>query len=297
MSMKIAICFSGQLRTWDKCYQNWIKLSENNKFQVDFFCHLWDFESKNQKPIIDTKLEDKSNYNHINWPSSTYLNSNQWNDVVIKINHDIQLHSKKTLDRVIDVYKPKKYLIEDFEKNQKVIDDTINLYKKDDNPVIFWSCNQFYAIMKVEELKRQYEVENNFEYDVNIRLRYDEYITEDELNKLINNFYRIKKNKVFTINNRTVDKYPFYVYGDIFWISNSETFQKICNFFNEIPNMDKSLFMDSGEKLQPENVLTHYINSVGIENVTMTIDIRVCRTIEDISNRSVRKDEIIYEEI
>ena len=42
--MKIAVCFSGQVRTWKYCYQNWID-NLTPLGEVDYFCHFWDYNS------------------------------------------------------------------------------------------------------------------------------------------------------------------------------------------------------------------------------------------------------------
>jgi hypothetical protein len=53
--MKIAVCLSGQPRTWRQCYDTWnflfkdLKKNENLRetdIEVDYFIHTWDFNSK-----------------------------------------------------------------------------------------------------------------------------------------------------------------------------------------------------------------------------------------------------------
>ena len=53
--MKIAVCLSGQPRTWRQCYDTWnflfkdLKKNENLRetdIEVDYFVHTWDFNSK-----------------------------------------------------------------------------------------------------------------------------------------------------------------------------------------------------------------------------------------------------------
>jgi hypothetical protein len=91
--LKIAICISGQLRTWDKCYQNVFKIIkklQRTGSNVDFFCHSWDFES-NSNPIIVSTAKD-----------------------------EMIPHDKNILDEVVSIYKPKDYLFENYEKNKQV---------------------------------------------------------------------------------------------------------------------------------------------------------------------------------
>ena len=44
---RIAICFSGQLRTWRQCVRSWnnILMYDDNRDNVDVFCHIWDFNT------------------------------------------------------------------------------------------------------------------------------------------------------------------------------------------------------------------------------------------------------------
>lgn len=280
-SMKVAICVSGQLRTWDKCYQNWMKLSKkithDPDSQVDFFCHFWDFESEG-RPILDITFDDKP------------------------VKHD-----DKILEKAIEIYDPKKYIIEDYEKNQKV-NENIRItakekYPEQGDPIITWSANQFYAVMRATELKRQYEMEQGFEYDVCIRVRYDEYLPEDGINKLIENLYLTSPNTIYTIQNRDITNYPFYSFGDVFWFSDSITFDKIANFYRVLPSINRELFKDSLNHLLPEYVFTHYVNDIGIINYTLLNEIKVCKRKSHINKRkelgfdNIRNNEILYETI
>ena len=48
--MRIALCFSGQPRTWEQCYPTWMKLAKGLKKKlqadsVDIFCHAWNFNT------------------------------------------------------------------------------------------------------------------------------------------------------------------------------------------------------------------------------------------------------------
>lgn len=49
MKKRIAICFSGQPRTWKKCLGYWSALITDPRFQIDVFCHAWDFNTPSNK--------------------------------------------------------------------------------------------------------------------------------------------------------------------------------------------------------------------------------------------------------
>jgi hypothetical protein len=52
--MKVAVCISGQLRSWEDCYKSWIKLVDTIKnhpnfkdknIEFDYFFHIWNFDT------------------------------------------------------------------------------------------------------------------------------------------------------------------------------------------------------------------------------------------------------------
>lgn len=138
---KVAICFSGQLRTWRKCKDTWIHILEHagSRENIDVFCHIWNFNSiPNSVPGIDKPSEPVA---------------------------------ESEIQEIIDLLRPKKYLVESskeflpFDSNQAITH----------GPFI----SQFYGIMRAANLKRQYEIENNLQYKAVVRARYDAYYTHN----------------------------------------------------------------------------------------------------------------------
>lgn len=274
--LKIAICVSGQLRTWDKCYHNvfkMIKKLESLYTTVHFFCHSWDFDSDTHPIVVSTGKDDIITYDN------------------------------ETLNKVILTYKPKDYLFENHEKNKQVVD----FIKKEgdrykNKTPITWSSPQFYSLMRAAEMKRKYEIDNGFEYDVCIRLRYDQYILENEIDLIVNNILNMKPNTVLTMHNRSHKTYPFKIYGDVFWICNSLNYDKIASFYRSLPTIDSDLFSE-GMNTPPENVLSHYIKNLNIKNEEIFINSRICKTKDSIQKKlelglsGLGDHEILYEDI
>ena len=175
-------------------------------------------------------------------------------------------------------------------------------YKYKNKTPITWSSQQFYSLMRAAEMKRKYEIDNGFEYDVCIRLRYDQYIQETDIDYIISMILNVKPNCVLTMHNRPHTTYPFTVYGDVFWICNSLTYDKIASFYRALPTIDSNLFTEGMDTL-PENVLTHYINDLNIKNQEMFIDSRICKTKDSIQKKldlglpGLGNNEIFYEDI
>lgn len=280
-SMRIAVCLSGQFRTYDKCHQNVMKvfkkITDDPNSHVDFFCHMWNFDSES-RPVLDVTFDNK-----------------------------VKLYPKEKIDEIIDIYKPKKYTIDNFDTNQQANQDVINIAKENfpenSGVPITWCANQFYAIMRAAELKRQYEIENNFEYDICIRLRYDQFIPEGQINELIEYLHLIKPNTMFSLQNRRVDVYPHFVVGDVFWFSDSLTFDKICNFYRELPGIDIETFHESMNHLLPEYVFYHYLQNTGIKNFTTLLDFKICKFEHFIKKKQelnlggLGHNEVLYENI
>lgn len=270
--MRVAVCMSGQLRTWDKCSPNVFKLISRLKHNVDFFCHTWNFDSIPRPVIVVTGKEETV------------------------------LHSQDTIEKMLATYKPINYCIEDQEKSERVVEDITDrgLQIQNKRPPGFWAASQFYGVMVAANLKSKYELEQGFKYDVCIRLRYDQYIPESEIDLIVETVNQVKPNTVYTMHNREHNGYPKVLYGDIFWIADSLTYDKIAMFYKAIPDIDSDLFV---ECTPPENVLTHYINSLSIKNCRTYINLIVCRFKSYIKEKinlnlgDAGSYEIIYEDI
>ena len=63
--MKIAVCLSGQLRTWKQCYETWNELFDQLRkspqfmhegITVDYFVHTWE-QMNQQNRFVDQRQE------------------------------------------------------------------------------------------------------------------------------------------------------------------------------------------------------------------------------------------------
>lgn len=148
--MKVAVCLSGQLRTFEKTYESIYNniISTNS---ADVFIHSWDTGSHEYG--IDKRR--------------------------------VYTNSLDMLDKVVDLYKPKKYLFEkpkDFSNmyTLHVTEPWINTIREitpdidnAEKHIINQTCGMFYSIYKCNNLKNEYSDECNIHYDAVIRLRFD----------------------------------------------------------------------------------------------------------------------------
>jgi len=133
--LKVALCFSGQLRTWKQTIEDnrfFFQLNSNPDITIDCFAHTWDYNT-----WIDTKYE-----NVLNGPK--YINS--YTEPV----------NKFELEEFKETYNLKSF----------VVDSVIKTYFNE------WE-HPLYSFMRSMEIKRQYELDNNFDYDLVIKTRAD----------------------------------------------------------------------------------------------------------------------------
>jgi len=160
--MKIALCFSGQPRFVNECAPFIINnVIANN--DVDVFAHLW-FDD-----IIQTQ-------------PYKYGGDGNW------VNQRID---NKAIDNFKNIYKPKNLIVEE----SKIFKDTDLLSTIDISIKKYWpgslnnskepnyeervinNClSYFYSLNEVCKIKKLYEYQNNFKYDVVIKCRTDSII-------------------------------------------------------------------------------------------------------------------------
>lgn len=139
--MKIALCLSGQLRFLQQGYAENIFPFILQGNDIDVFIHTW---------AIDDEQDGKSYINGGGFAMGSPVNKSYMLDA-------------------LNLYRPVKYLIQQqipFE-NGKYPERTMPGIKSHN---LF---SMFYSIYKSNQLKTEYEKENNFTYDIVIRCRFD----------------------------------------------------------------------------------------------------------------------------
>ena len=199
--MRIAVCFSGQMRTGILASSNILNFIGELLSDVDFFIHTWDVDS--HKTFFDEP-------NHM--PEYTIIKLKDLNDI----------------NRIYEIYKPKLYKTENY---QSFI---INLEKNEvTNHYPMW-----HSWAESIKLKTQYEKENNFEYDVVIKMRFDIiYEPKFKLRDIINEHIDDIKNNVFF--SEIIPTPNHNIYGnicihDITFISNSNIMNNTTNFYYDV---------------------------------------------------------------
>jgi len=190
---RIAVCFSGQARTWRTAKDNILKYFDlsGQECQVDFFIHTWDINQYRRKE-----------------------------DIVWRVRADqaVKVTEKEELERA---FNPKKIELEHYVESQ---------YKT------IWEA-LLYSFMKSVWLKKQYEVENDFTYDLVVRARLDINYPQEGV---CNTGLRLDKFATHPVQHLTaystsptIHRFPqefnYPNFDDVFFYSNSATMDIIAN--------------------------------------------------------------------
>lgn len=179
-----------------------------DKYDIDVFIHTW--YDENQEKIVACGGEYEVN--------------------------------KEVINQINELYKPTKILVEKQKTDLKVITHNYP------GPPIFSQLSMFYSMMKSNDLKKEYEIENNFKYDVVIRSRFDSGLLKD-LDMSI-----IEENSVVGI-----DAIDSHILCDWLFYGNSETMDKLTDIYNHVEDLKNGLEIICGEELLWANKEKHKI--------------------------------------
>mgnify|MGYP006977519480 CR=1 FL=1 len=223
--MRIALCFSGQLRTWRKTmpqFKKFIGILEDKGHMVDVFCHMWNFNTHSKS--IAHKLENYSAY---------------------------EIVEREEVNEILAELNPKSFLLEhepvSLCTKQTILNVKNNVIKElyGNNNYDHFITSQFYSIMRSAYLKRKYESDNNFVYDTCFRIRYDLLFMDEQLDYFFTKQHEFQQplgNTIYSVHNSSDAEFPFFKTGDTFWFSNSDSFDRICDFYRWIRLFGKKAF-------------------------------------------------------
>jgi len=174
--MRIAVIFGGQIRTGVKTSKSVFNFLGDYLPYCDFFVHTWDITSYKKNDYINSHLPG------FDWDS-------------IKLKEEI-------LNDFLEIYKPLKYEVTPFLKFKKEIENSSGVQMPP------WT----YSFWKANELKKEYENENNFKYDYVIKLRGDLIFWPSMTLKPI----------LELIMSSQLEKLPMYHLEDMLYLSTSE---------------------------------------------------------------------------
>jgi hypothetical protein len=268
--MKVAFCLSGQTRTWEKCYPTWKNFEKKlcnllGISHVDYFCHAWDFNTPPHAVLAATGGPSKDIVDDYLTVKGTVISNNEQEKFLKTIN-------------------PINYIFETEQTSKDRIKETFtrsNIHKDHHGITsLDWIASQFYSVMYSSHLKKKYELENNFSYDIVFRLRCDLFLDDHQINWFFNedsnNFNIPTHNSLYSCHtNKDNSQFPFHRFGDIFWYADSTTFDRICNFYRWLPIIGSKSF--NTNKVGTEHALYFYAKMLRMTIVPISIDPKIYR--------------------
>lgn len=216
--MRIAVCLSGELGDWKSKYENWknlfFKITNSSKYfntnsTFDIFVHTWDFNLG-----IDG--------NPLNIDSTNFIDFNNF---------------IRPIDIKIDNYT--KYL-----NRSSIVDELHQQYYTNTNTecLLKNKAAELYSIMMASHLKRNYEINNNFEYDVCFGLSTNTIIDENIISTIIDRFTIPNDRVIYPANVVKTFEFPYDVVNYDLFFTNSQTFDVICSMYNHLPMLKKEQY-------------------------------------------------------
>jgi hypothetical protein len=228
--MRIAVCISGQPRFLEKGYKQIYDNIISKYDSVDFFIHTWWDDNMPGEQLVKAKdntykLDDFGQIRKYNYPT-------------------------ETLELIMKYYRPKMILNEPQIKFNTIEDAN---YESINAQSLY---SMFYSINVSNNLKKFYEIKNNFKYDIVIRCRFDILIEKFEID-LFN--FDLSYIHTYGVGNG----FP----NDQFAVSNSDNMDYYSSLFERIDEYHNKGFKNFvGERLLRHHLNDRFLVSEKIKN-------------------------------
>lgn len=172
-------------------------------------------------------------------------------------------------DKIQELWKPKKYILREYtEEVRREVhpnDEKFNQFKRPETTPNTW-LSGMYNLKLANNLKKQYEQENNFTYDICIKARTDviwhSFITSDqiELSKMDNNIliptaWDFKEVSQFGVSDTAI-------------VCNSKTMDLYSSFIDFVDD-----YFDEGNMFHPETFNGIHIDRMGLNRIPINTGI------------------------
>jgi hypothetical protein len=185
------------------------------------------------------------------------------------------------LIRLMSRLNPKSVLLEDTSLGISKVQETLDLNGRHNihhgDAVISWAAPQFYSIMRAAHLKKKYEFEQGFRYDACIRMRYDLYFDDRQLEYFTKlDFKQPVVNTIYPCHTSIDDSlFPYFRMGDILWYADSVAFDRISDIYRWFPILGKKSF--GRVDVSPEHALYLYTKMLKMQVVPLMVDPKIFR--------------------
>jgi len=138
----------------------------------------------------------------------------------------------------------------------------IEVHTKEELPNIGSWESLFYSIMRANNLKKQYEIENKFRYDLVVRARYDTVYSPGTNFIIPDNFDDLD---IFTTHNERMNiEYNRTNVSDVFFFGSSYGMDILCDIYRYVNAINKRKRADDYATLGPGVLIGDYCNMYNI---------------------------------
>jgi hypothetical protein len=167
--MRIAICFSGTLRQFKSCYASFkTNIVDSNSCEIDIFVSTWKSKIRHFKKHVNDEGgidEMKSLYKPVSVNIEKYDHERR-----------LQLYQETQMQKFQSKAQEHHKCKGKHRKDKCRFCGSNNIHNQ---------IGQLYNIWKANELKKQFEYENNFKYDLVVRTRFDNYFFNSLTDSLV----------------------------------------------------------------------------------------------------------------
>lgn len=205
---KIAVCLSGEPRTWKSCANNILEFYKSNVHDIMFFGHTWT-ESAYSKENTHYNIEQHE----------VYDKKLLYSDMKSCINYcDLLIEDKNLI-----CIEPEPYVIS-FDECSFGLQKAANLV----NPNVY--VHMSYSIMMANWLKTKYEIENEMRFDLVIRARHDNfYMPGKTIDDYIPN--QIEPTVIYGSTNTFPMEFWQNHFNDVLFFGSSRVMNTVCDFY------------------------------------------------------------------
>jgi len=268
--MKVALCLSGQSRTFKKCFKSQ-KKHIIDALNPDIFIHTWTFSGS---PDIH------STHNH-GYDSEKYKKYVESYQCVVPATDLIKLYKPK---KIIVEHPNYNYFIEKIKQSNryKKAEGFEKLFDNDNKYKWFNLLMMYYSIFMSNQLKSEFEQEIDCSYDIVIRCRMDLYFKKFMIDKTIQS---IQNNIIFLPPNEDMDiifnpimkeqlvkQGPVYMPNDKLAYGNSASMDYYASAYSFFEK-DVDFYPHHGEAVMSEHLW--YKNKSEYTNIQINPDIKM----------------------
>lgn len=268
-TFRVAVCFSGMARIIEQTLprhdiyfscqkKDILKKYGYDSIEFDYFFYFSNY-------IYYSEIDEKG-----------FLNT----DIICKKEID-----SKIISLIKNNQKTKKYFIEENFFKLKDLVSRVNPKNISNVEVnMFRRIHQFYSAEQSNMLKKQYELENNFKYDMSIRFRTDLFVFDDLIKNidhkihLFSHFLEHKKNSFFAMGEGFNDK--IYSIGDLSSYSDSTSADTYYNNLTEDILNKSDLFFDNNRIYIPEEIWGFFLKERNLRYKPTQFGLKVLRSYE-----------------